>query len=183
MIAKKFSANNRFRISHKITASVLVLLSMSSAMYFYTASPKYSVSIPDLNKGASVVLKTNDNIIVIGAGDSLSDYNKIKNEVLKTGKRQIDYLILPSANKVFSAGAPEMAFNNPEIKVIYPKSGNYSDKLDYISNENFLSFDDTTTINIGSDEIISFADLGCTANFKDFSLIIYGNFEHGGKIK
>ncbi len=173
MLAKKYSAKNRTRISLKISACILVLVSISSTLFFYTASPKWEIAIPNVGKGCCVLLKSEKQILAIGAGDSPSDYHKIETEIFKMCHRDIDYIILPSDNKQFAAGAPEMAFNNPNSKVIFPEGHNYSNKLSYISNQNFTRFEDTATVSMPEAEIISKAHIGCTVNFKDFSLVIY----------
>ncbi len=173
MLAKKYSAKTNLRITLKISACVLVILSISSAFLFYGISPKYEIAIPNVGDGAAIIIKTPSKILSIGAGDSPSDYIKIENQMFKMCNRQLDYIILPSANKSFAAGAPEMIFKNPDAIIIHPSSGDYETKLNYISNENFNSFDYTAKLKLNEAEITTYSDVGCTVNFKDFSLIIY----------
>ena len=82
-------------------------------------------------------------------------------------------VITGAGQKSFAAGAPEMIFKNPDAIIIHPSSGDYETKLNYISNENFNSFDYTAKLKLNEAEITTYSDVGCTVNFKDFSLIIY----------
>jgi len=66
-----------------------------------------------------------------------------------------------------------MVFQNPEANVIYPKTGDYTEKLDYISNQNFKSFDYKISFTSGNTEIITIADIGTIVNFIDHTMVIY----------
>ena len=171
--AKKWNKKEKLRISLKLCASAMVLLSISSALLFYNISPKNAVLIPNLGKGSAVLIKTEAGVLAIGAGDSPTDYNKIENSMLKTCEKSIDHIVIPTANKNFSAGAPEMIFNNQNARVIYPGSGDYTEKLNYISNQNFKPFDYKVSFYMGDAEIITLADIGTAVNFENRSIIIY----------
>lgn len=173
MLSRKFCMKKNIRITLKITASALVLLSVSSALFFYTASPKYEIAIPNVGKGTCVLIKTETDVIAIGTGDSPSDYHKIESQLFKMGSREIDYIILPTASKSFAAATPEAAFKNPNATVIYPKTGDYTDKINYIANKNFTSFDGSIHLNLSDSEIMSYIDCGTTINFENLSLIVY----------
>ena len=173
MLAKKFSKRSKLRILLKLSSSAMVLLSVSSALLFYNISPKFQIAVPDVGKGTSILVKTENNILAIGAGDSLTDYNKIESNVVKMCRRKIDHIIIPSASKSFAAGAPEMILQNPNAKIIYPSSGDYTEKLDYISNKNFKSFDYKISFTVDGTEIITYSNIGTTINFKDHSMVIY----------
>jgi len=173
ILAKKFSEKNTIRISLKLTASALVLLSISSALYFYDVSPKCEITIPDVGKGTCVLVKTETDLLAIGTGDALTDYNKIESHMFKMCKPEIDHIIIPTSNKNFAAGAPEMVFQNPNAKIIYPESGKYSEKLNYISNKNFNSFEYKISFTLNDTEVITYADIGTTINTNSKSIIIY----------
>ncbi len=173
IFAKKSNKKATVRISLKLCASAMVLLSVSSAVFFYDISPKTQITIPNVGKGASILIKTETDVFAIGAGDSLTDYNKIENSMVKMCKQDIDHIIIPTANKTFAAGTPEMVFQNPEANVIYPKTGDYTEKLDYISNQNFKSFDYKISFTSGNTEIITLADIGTIVNFIDHTMVIY----------
>ncbi|MBE6761858.1 MAG: ComEC/Rec2 family competence protein [Ruminococcaceae bacterium] len=173
ILAKKSNKKATVRISLKLCASAMVLLSVSSAVFFYDISPKTQITIPNVGKGASILIKTETDVFAIGAGDSLTDYNKIENFMVKMCKQDIDHIIIPTANKTFAAGTPEMVFQNPEANVIYPKTGDYTEKLDYISNQNFKSFDYKISFTSGNTEIITIADIGTIVNFIDHTMVIY----------
>ena len=173
MWAKKASKKAKLRISLKLCSSTLVLLSVSSALFFYNISPKYEIAVPNVGKGTNVLIKTEANVLSIGAGDSPTDYNKIESQMAQMCKRSIDHIILPSADKSFAAGAPEMILQNPKAKIIYPNFGDYTEKLDYISNNNFKAFNRKISFTVDGAEIITYADIGTTINFADRSIVIY----------
>lgn len=173
ILAKKFNTKKAVRIFLKLTASTLVIFSVSSAFFFYNASPKCEIAIPDVGRGTSVIIKTNTDVLAIGTGDALTDYNKIESHMFKMCSQSIDHIIIPTANKSFAAGAPEMIFQNPHAKVVYPNRGEYIDKLNYISNNNFISFDYKISFKLESAEVITFADIGTVVNFNNLSLIVY----------
>ena len=173
LLARNFNTKKLLRISLKVIASALVLLSVSSALYFYNVSPKCEVVIPNVGKGTSVIIKTKTDVLAVGAGDSPADYHKIESNMFKMCVQEIDHVIIPVANKTFAAGMPEMVFKNKNAKVIYPKTGDYSARFDYISNENFNSFDYKIRFNLDNTEVITFADIGCTLNLEGISVIIY----------
>ena len=173
LLAKKFCAKNKARISFKITASVLVLLSISSALFFYTDSPKCEIAIPNVGKGTCVLIKTERETFVIGAGDSPSDYSKIQSQLFKMCNQKIDYIFLPSTNKSFAAGAPQMIFENPNATVIYSQNGDYTNKLNYISNKSFQPFNGNNTLHLKDAKIISYANLGTVVDFENLSLVVY----------
>lgn len=173
ILAKKSNKKATVRISLKLCASAMVLFSVSSAVFFYDISPKTQITIPNVGKGASILIKTETDVFAIGAGDSLTDYNKIENFMVKMCKQDINHIIIPTANKTFAAGTPEMVFQNPEANVIYPKTGDYTEKLDYISNQNFKSFDYKISFTSGNTEIITLADIGTIVNFIDHTMVIY----------
>ena len=171
--AKKWSKKAKLRISLKLCASVMVLISVSSMLWFYITAPKNEIVIPNVGKGTSVLIKTETDTIAIGAGDSLTDYNKIENAMVKMCRKSIDHIIIPTANKDFAAGTPEMTFKNPNAKTVYPISGDYTDKLNYIANENYKAFDYKISFTLSETEIITYADVGTTVNFAERSMIIY----------
>lgn len=173
LCAKRWRKKAKLRISLKLCASALVLISVSSAALFYTISPKTEIVIPNVGKGSSVLIKTENDVFAVGAGDSPTDYAKIENAMVKMCRKSIDHIIIPSANKSFAAGAPEMVFQNPNAKIIYPNSGDYTDKLDYISDKNFKSFDYKITFTSNNTEIITYINIGTIVNFADRSMIIY----------
>lgn len=172
-LAKKFNKKDNVRILLKLSASAMVLLSVCSAFLFFNASPKNEISIQSVGKGTCVLIKTESKVFAIGAGDSLTDYNKVESSMTKMCRHSIDHIIIPTANKSFAAGAPEMILQNPNAKIIYPNAGDYTDKLDYISNENFKTFDYKISFEVSNTEIITYANVGTTVNFTDRSLIIY----------
>lgn len=172
-LAKKYSKKENLRVSFKICASAMVLLSISSALLFYNVSPKNAVLIPNLGKGSAVLIKNESGVLAIGTGDSPTDYNKIENNILKICETNIDHIVIPTANKSFAAGAPEMIFKNQNAKVVYPKSGDYTEKLNYIKTQNFKSFDYKISFYMDDAEIITFAHIGTAVNFKNRSIIIY----------
>jgi len=173
MWAKKLKTKEKLRISLKLCSSALVLVSVCSALWFYGISPKNEIAIIDVGKGASILIKCEDEVFAVGAGDSLTDYNKIENHMFKACCKELDYIILPSANKSFAAGSPEMISQNPNAKIIYPQNGAYSDRLSFISNGNFKSFEYKISYETRSAEVVTYADVGTTLNFKKLSVIIY----------
>ena len=66
-----------------------------------------------------------------------------------------------------------MVFKNPNAKIVYPKTGDYTDKLDYIANEGFKVFDYKISFTLPETEIITYADVGTTVNFANRSMVIY----------
>jgi len=66
-----------------------------------------------------------------------------------------------------------MVFQNPNAKIIYPESGKYSEKLNYISNKNFNSFEYKISFTLNDTEVITYADIGTTINTNSKSIIIY----------
>ncbi len=171
--AKKTQAKEKLRIAFKLCSSALVLISVSSALLFYNISPKNEIAVLNVGKGASILIKTETEVLSVGAGDALTDYNKIQSHMLKSCAQKIDHIIIPTANKSFAAGSLEMILQNKDAKIIYPKNGDYSQKLDYISNENFKNFEYKISYKTPSAEIITYADIGTVINFKNLSAIIY----------
>ena len=173
LLAKRFYNKNKVRISLKITASALVLISVSSAFFFYSISPKREIVVPDLGDGTCVLIKTENNVLAIGAGDSVLDYNKIENHLLKMCSHEIDYVIIPTAHENITTGASQMIFKNPNAKVIYPNNGDYTNNFDYISRRNFQVFDYKADLNLNDATAVTYADIGTTVNFNEFSVIVY----------
>lgn len=172
-MVKKLNNKKALRISLKITASLLVLASVSSALYLYENSPKYQISVLDVGKGNSIIVKDQHYITAIGCGDQLNDYHKIENHLLRYSLKDIDFILLPTTNKSFAGGCPEMILNNSKAKVIYSENGDYSEKLDYISTENFKTFKRQIGFTYGNTEIKTLANMGTVINIENLSVVIY----------
>lgn len=157
----------------QITLAVFLVFSIISFSTLYRILPKSKISVIDVGKGSSIALNINDNIIVIGAGDTLNDADIIENHLLARGERRVDYLLLPSLAKSVAGGAPEFIYNFSPAAVVCPKSGDYADKLQHIINDNFSLFNQRVAIRIDYEsEIYMIADVGLALNTKDFSLIV-----------
>lgn len=172
-LIKKINKKKWVRISLKITASLLVLASVSSFLHFYTNSPKCQIAVLDVGKGNSIVVKDQHYVTVIGAGDKPDDYGKIESHLLRSSINGIDFILLPAANKTFAGGCPEMAINNYNARVIYPKNGDYTEKLDYISTDNFKTFKRQIGFTYGNTEIKTLANIGTVINIENLSVVIY----------
>ena len=173
MWVKKHTKKQRLRITLKLCSSAMVLVAVSSALFFYDISPKNEISVIDVGKGTSVLIKHKGEVFSVGTGDALTDYNKIENHMFKMCSKEIDYIVIPSSNKSFAAGSPEMISKNPNAKVIYPKTGDYSQKLEHLSNDNFKPFDYKISYQANESEVITYADVGTTINLDNLSAIIY----------
>lgn len=66
-----------------------------------------------------------------------------------------------------------MAINNHNARVIYPKNGDYTEKLDYISTDNFKTFKRQIGFTYGNTEIKTLANIGTVINIENLSVVIY----------
>lgn len=166
---------NKKRIKSYFRITLIVFLSFSLCAFgkIYQIAPKSRISVIDAGKGSCIVLNINKNIMVIGAGDTLSDADTIKNHLLSRGETRVDYLLLPSLKKSVAGGVPELIFELSPDNVVCPNNGDYQDKLQHISNDNFSFFNQRAVVKIDATSIAYLiADMGITINSKDFSLIV-----------
>lgn len=168
-----FKNQNSIKRYLRIALIVFIAFSLSAFGTIYHIAPESRISVIDAGKGSSIVLNINKKIMVIGAGDTLSDADTIQNHLLSRGVTKVDYLLLPSLEKSVAGGAPEFIFNLSPASVVCPNSGDYADKLQHISNDNFSVFNQRSAIKIDANsEAYLIADMGITINGKDFSLIV-----------
>ena len=173
LLLKNLSLKKRGKILLRTTAVALAVCSVSSLILFYNMSSGPKISLLDVGKGISVVITSSDKTAVIGAGDSPSDYKRIENHLFSAGSRQVDYLILPAANKAFAGGAPEFLSHQNSV-VAYPNGGDYADRLNYIKRENFNIFDEIVILDLDDEiQLVTLANVGSIINTPEQNIIVY----------
>ncbi len=162
--SSKFSA-----VLRKACASLSVVL----FLIVYLFIPKTNLEVLSLGNGAAVVIRMDDKIIAVGAGDGEFDIQKIKNSVVGLGDNQIDLLILPTLEKDFSGGAPKLINEYENLSVCLPNDGEFTQKLNYVNNGKYTYFENKASIILNNDfELLIYKDKGVIINSKEMSVVI-----------
>lgn len=173
LLLKNCNLQKRGKIALRATAITLALSSVLSLVLFYNMSSGPKISVLSVGKGISVVVRGDDKTAVIGAGDTPNDYIKIENHLFGIGARQVDYLILPAANKPFAGGAPEFISKQNSV-VAYPNSGDYADRLNYIKRNNFYTFNGVNVLDLDDEiQIIILPNVGSVINTPNKNIVVY----------
>ena len=173
LLLKNCNLQKRGKIALRATAITLALSSVLSLVLFYNMSSGPKISVLSVGKGISVVVRGDDKTAVIGAGDTPNDYIKIENHLFGIGARQVDYLILPAANKPFAGGAPEFISKQNSV-VAYPNSGEYADRLNYIKRNNFYTFNGVNVLDLDDEiQIIILPNVGSVINTPNKNIVVY----------
>ena len=173
VVLKKEGLKNKTKILIKGLSITLSLLAISTTALFYIHSPNITICSLSLGTGSCITLKKGHTVIAIGAGDSPTDYGRIEYQLLKTGTKKVDHLVIPTANRSFAAGAIEFSEKQPNTKIVYPNSGDYYSRLDYVKTQNFKCFSNKISFIVDGIEVITLKDIGCVLNFEGRSAIIF----------
>ncbi len=173
VVLKKEGLKNKTKLLIKGLSITLSLLALSTTALFYTHSPNITLCSVSLGTGSCITLKKGHTVIAVGAGDGPTDYGRIEYQLLKTGTKKVDHLVIPTANRSFAAGTIEFSLKQPDTKIVYPNSGDYYERIDYVKTQNFKCFSNKISFTIDGVEVITLKDIGCVLNFEGRSALIF----------
>lgn len=171
LIAYKF-CYFKTRAVLKSLSAVLVCFSLVFTTVF-AFKRESSLQVVSVGKGHCVLLSVDNYVYAFGAGDGENDASKIKNSLFAMGQTKIDCVIFPSLEKEFAGGGPALLREFPSAKVCCPDSGNFYNKIQHISNENFTFYNNNSSVTNSGCEILIYNSIGVIINLDKYSVIIY----------
>lgn len=172
-IGALWEKGSRRRLISRIGVVLSLGVAVASFSILVPISSQSRVTVLSVGKGASVVLESQDQIFLIGAGDTENDAVTVEQYLLSRGKRRIDTLILPALEKPVCGGAPSVIARLKPDQILCPATGAYARKLSHICGDDAALFSETATVQITEDETVTFyRDLGAVINTKTASYVI-----------
>lgn len=166
-------SNGRWRWGTRIGILVSLTLAATSFLAFKTAPPKSQVTVLSVGKGCSIVLEVQNEIYLIGAGDTENDVRKVQQYLFNRGEREIDMLVLPSLEKPFCGGAPAVIERLEPDRILCPATGAYAKKLKHICGEEAALFDQKATLELRENGLITvYRDVGAVIETEEAAYVI-----------
>lgn len=128
---------------YKYTVIALILVFTSALGIFtvnYFEPHKYTtLSMVNVGNGICAIVKYDDNTVLIGMGDNLSDHKRITNRLFRMGERDVDLLIVPTLTKDYAGGAVQTLENIKYQKIVSKRVGTYSAALNSAQNVTYFN--------------------------------------------
>lgn len=169
----KRKPDKRVKLIFYSYSAILIAASIIVAICLYTPKPTLTISVPKLNNGSSLIIKHKDYTTIIGAGDTEDDAYKILNTLNGGSFAEIDYLILPSLDKTLCGGAAELIYTAQIDNIVHPTEGEYSDKINYISDDRFTKYNKISKIKNDDFEVIVLNGIGAVYISDECTVITY----------